>query len=91
MGKSSSKKGPKKEVIRKEKGPKPDYKIPKFDKGSYKEVYAKDIDAARARLVHAATKDKWIYYAEYRALKETRYNGGCMVIKHNSSVKKITY
>lgn len=91
MAKGGSQKSAKKEVVRKEKGPKPDYKIPKFDRESYKDVFAKDIESARARLIHAPAKDKWIYYIEYKVLKEEKHNGGIMVVKHNSSVKKITY
>lgn len=92
MGKGKgSKPAAKKEVVRKEKGPKPDYKIPKLDREIYKEMYAKDLETARARLVHAPKKDKWIYYIEYKTLKEEKHNGGQMVVKHNSSVKKITY
>jgi hypothetical protein len=91
MAKNSGKAAAKKEVVKKEKGPKPDYKIPRYNRDDSKEVYAKDIEHARTRLIHAPSKDKWIHYIEYRTLKEEKHNGGIMVVKHNSSVKKITY
>lgn len=91
MAKGSSQKSTKKEIARKEKGPKPDYKIPKFDRESYKDVFARDIESAKVRLIHASSKDKWIYYIEYKALKKEKYSGNTVIIRRDNFVKKITY
>lgn len=68
---------PKTQVVtapKKEKGPKPDYKIQKAGKEEMKDIYAKDIDTAKRRLNTAAAKDKWIYHLEYKTLVKSKHN-----------------
>ena len=84
-GKSNSSKDVK---VKKEKGPKPDYKIPKIPKDIFKEVFPSTLEQARAQLIAAKAKDKWIYETAYQVLKQEKHNGGIMVLKHNSNPDK---
>jgi hypothetical protein len=82
----------KKEVVRKVKGEKPDYKIPRMGKDVLNGIFALDLEHARARLIAAPKKDKWIYEIEYQVLKQEKHNGGMLLFLHNSgSIKKTTY
>jgi hypothetical protein len=90
MGKKGSGKKPAtKEVkVKKEKGPKPDYKIPKLSRDVFKDIYPATLEQARAQLIAAKAKDKWIYEVAYQVLKQEKHNGGVMTIKHNSNQDK---
>ena len=74
--------------VKKEKGPKPDFKIPKIPRDVFKETYARDLEHARMRLIAAPAKDKWIYEIEYQVLKQEKHNGGLMTMMHNSNKNK---
>lgn len=77
-----------KEIVKKEKGPAADYKIPRIPKDIFKEIHPSTLEQARMQLLAAKASEKWIYRLSYQVLKQEKHNGGLLVIKHNSKRDK---